>query len=328
MDTPGVFIMSSLTGDKIARALQRLLAQNGLDGVQIGRADNGPGGGGHADTPRRMALRHDFGIRIILAADLARGGALSTRDGVIFDLGVMSGALGVGRGVVLVVGMDDVEPDLGGGFAGVVVDRVSLNSTDDPQVQLGAYARLLAGRILELETNAGFVMRPSTGLAIGYFKNFLTPVLEALRSRRAGLTTGQGASKGQGVVAVSVRLVICLPDNAERVISGAWTLLARRLGLEQAELGPIGEGGARRNFEVWADGRKTIYDAPDTLATAADIVRRLVADENDRPLAQTRALHNFGRTLRLMLREPEHAWMKNRVEIVYWSELERRAGNA
>ena len=325
MDIPGVFIMSSRAGEKIAQALQKLLARNGLSGVQIGCAEGASGGGGHIDTPRRMALRHDFGIRVILPADLGKAGAPSLRDGVAYDLGVMSGALGVGRGVALLTGLDGVEPDLGGsGLAGLVVDQVSLDSRADPEAQLGAYARLLAGRILELETDAGFVMRPSTGLAIGYFKNFVAPVLEAMRSKRATVTTGQtgGAPKGREIDPASVRLIICLPDTPERVTQGAWTLLARRLGLERAE---IGESGAPRTFGLWADGRGSIYDAPATLATAADIVRRLVADEVDRAFARTCALHNFGRTLRLLLREPEHTWMQARLEITRWGELERRA---
>jgi len=327
MDTPGVFIMSSRAGEKIAQALQGLLARSGLSGVQVGCTE-GASGGGHIDTPRRMALRHDFGIRVVLPVDLGKAGALSLRDGVVYDLGVMSGALGIGRGMALLVGLDGVEPDLGSGFPGLVVDQVSLDSAGDLEKQLAPYARLLAGRILELETNAGFVMRPSTGLAVGYFKNFLTPVLEALRSRRATVTGGQagGDARGRAVDPASARFVVCLPDDPQRVTQGAWALLASRLGLQQAEIGPIGQSGVLRTFGVWVDAHGSIYDAPATLATAADIVRRLVVEEADRLPAQSVALHNFGRTLRLLLREGEHAWMQGRIDIVPWSDLEKRAG--
>jgi hypothetical protein len=328
MDIPGIFILSSRAGERIAQALRKLLAQNGLSDVQIGSVEGASGGGGHIDTPRRMALRHDFGIRVILPADLGKG-ASPLRDGVAYDLGVMSGALGTGRGVAVLVSMDGVDPDLGGGgLAGLVLDQVSLDSKGDPEAQLGAYARLLAGRILELETSAGFVMRPSTGLAIGYFKNFLAPVLETLRSKRVAVTIGQGgdAAKGRETDPSSIRLAVCLPDDAERASQGAWMALARRLGLQQAELSSAGDAGAARSFGVWADGQGAIYDAPATLATSADIVRRLVADEDDRAFARTCALHNFGRTLRLLLREPENAWMRARLDITPWSELERRAG--
>jgi hypothetical protein len=329
MDTPGVFVMSSRAGEHIAQALSKLLAENGLPGVQVGRAEPGSAGDGQINTPRRLAMRHDFGIRVVLARDLgSTAGTRSARDSVVYDVGVMSGALGTGRGVLLLVGLDGVEPDLGGGFAGLVVDQVSLDSAGDLEKQLGPYARLLAGRILELETSAGFVMRPSTGLAVGYFKNFLAPLLEALRSRRAVVTGGPVGldPKGGAADPASVRLVVCLPDDPQRVTQGAWASLARRIGLAQAEIGPISQSGALRTFGVWADGRGSIYDAPATLATAADIVRRLVAEEGDRLPAQAVALHNFGRTLRLLLREAEHVWMQPRVDIVPWSELEKRAG--
>lgn len=321
MDTPGVFIMSSRAGEAIARALGNLLLQNGIQGVEVTRAREGSADDSAFHTPRRMALRHDFGIRVIVPADL---GASAARDGVVYDLGVMSGAVGVGRGMALLVALDGVEPDLGG-LAGLVTDRIPIAAKGDLESQLDSYARLLARRIPELDTGAGLVMRPSTGLAIAYLKNFVTPVLDLVRSRRAALVRG-AAGGGQAFDVPPSRLVVCLPGGAEPFAVEAWVALARRLGLEQAQLVPQGDGGPSRPFAVWVDKAGVLYDAPTTLATAAEIVRRMTANASEDERAQARgvAMHNFGRTLRLLLQEPEHAWMQGRLELARWYDLEQR----
>jgi hypothetical protein len=321
MDTPGVFIMSSRAGEAIARALGELLSKNGIRDVEVTRAREGGADDSAFHTPRRMALRHDFGIRIILPADL---GTSASRDGVVYDLGVMSGALGVGRGMALFVALDGVDPDLGG-LAGLVTDRVALATKGDIEAQLDSYGRLLARRILELDTEAGLVMRPSTGLAIAYLKNFVTPVLELVRARRAALVPC--VAGGQALDVQPSRLVVCLPGGTEPFTVEAWAALARRLGLEQAQLVVPGDAGSSRPFGVWADKAGVLYDAPTTLATAAEIVRRMTANASEEQRAQARAvaMHNFGRTLRLLLQESEHAWMQGRLELVRWADLEQRA---
>ncbi len=322
MDTPGVFIMSSRAGEAIARALAELLSKNGIRDVEVTRAREGGADDGAFHTPRRMALRHDFGIRVILPADL---GAAAARDSVVYDLGVMSGAVGVGRGMALLVALDGVDPDLGG-LAGLVTDRIALVTKGDPAAQLDSYARLLARRIVELDTGAGLVMRPSTGLAIAYLKNFATPVLELVRSRRAALVSGASGG-GPALDVVPSRLVVCLPGGAEPFTVEAWVALARQLGLEPAQLVPQGDAGPSRPFGVWMDKAGVLYDAPTTLATAGEIVRRMTAHASEEERAQARAvaMHNFGRTLRLLLREPEHTWMQGRLEFARWADLEQRA---
>ncbi|HKU98640.1 MAG TPA: hypothetical protein VJR58_25325 [Vineibacter sp.] len=327
MDTPRVVVLASRSGEEIANVLQKLLVENGLSSTYLGSTELALGNG-PIDTPRRMALRSDFGIRVILPADLA--GATSVRDGIMYDLGVMSGAVGVGRCVALLVAPDGARVDLGG-LAGLVIDDLAVNTKGDLPAQLRPYASLLAGRIREIDGNAAFTMRPSTGLAIHYFTTFLAPTLDALRSRRTVvvLQPGRGDQPDRAIVQVSGRLAVCLPESPERATRGGWLSLARRLRLKRVQLrmGPEREDGAQRLYEMWIDPAGALYDAPAAVVSVMESVRRVVVDGmgQDRQPAQAHALHNFKRMLWNLVREPEQAWMRDRLDILHWDELERRA---
>ncbi len=328
MDTPRIVILASRAGEAVASVLQRLLVGNGLASTYLGSTEptlgNGP-----IDSPRRMSLRSDFGIRVVLPNDV--DGPLSTRDGVVYDLGVMSGAVGVGRCIALLVNVGGIKPDLSG-LAGLVVDNVTLNPKADMVAQMRPYAGLLADRIRELDSgSAAFTMRPSTGLAIHYFVSFLAPVLEALRARRTVVVV-EPDRPGQPhctIVQVSGRLAVCLPESPERATRGAWLSLARRLQLKRVQLrvGPEREDGAPRKYEMWIDPAGALYDAPAAVVSAMESVRRVVVDSTgqDRMPAQTHALHNFRRMLWNLGNEPEQAWMQDRLDILNWNELEHRA---
>lgn len=327
MDTPRVVVLASRSGAAIANVLQKLLVENGLTNTYLASTEPAAGSGA-VETPRRMALRSDFGIRVILPADVA--GATAVRDGIVFDLGVMSGAVGVGRCVALLVALDGAKVELGG-LAGLVVDDVVINAKAALVPQLRPYASLLAGRIRDMDHNTAFTMRPSTGLAIHYFISFLAPTLEALRSRRTVvvLQPGLGDQPDRAIVQVSGRLAVCLPESPERATRGAWLSLARRLRLRRVQLrtGPEREDGAQRIYEMWIDPAGALYDAPAAVVSAMESVHRVVVNGmgQDRLPAQTHALHNFGRMLWNLVREPEQAWMRDRLDILRWDELERRA---
>jgi len=326
MDTPRVVVLASRSGEAVASVLQKLLAENGLTSTYLGLTERAAGDG-PVDTPRRMALRSDFCIRVILPTDVAVAAAV--RDGIAYDLGVMSGAVGVGRCVALLVALDGTRVELGG-LAGLVIDDVAVSSKGDLVAQLRPYASLLAGRILEMDRNAAFTMRPSTGLAIHYFVSFLAPTLEALRTRRTvvALQPGPGDQPDRAIVQVSGRLAVCLPESPERATRGAWLSLARRLRLRRVQLrmGPEREDGAPRIYEMWIDPAGALYDAPAAVVTAMESVRRVVVDGmgQDRQPAQAHALHNFRRMLWNLVREPDQAWMRDRLDILRWDELERR----
>jgi hypothetical protein len=133
----------------------------------------------------KAARYYDFVIVVLGRSAAPEPGAAPVpqpvRDNLLFEMGLFMGALGNRRTfVVLEPGLAESElrlpSDLKGHSFGNPVVELSSVSNDELKSQVEA----IRDSILKANASAGLSLLPSTGTAIGYFRNFIQPVAEYL----------------------------------------------------------------------------------------------------------------------------------------------------
>jgi len=129
---------------------------------------------------------HDFVVRggaverPVEGSAPATGRKLAPRDNVLFEMGLFMVALGNRRTLVLLEpGFDPSAVGLPTDLAGHTFGCPLVPLATD-EAELASQVADTARTILATDESAGLSLLPSTGLAIGYFKNFVLPVCEYL----------------------------------------------------------------------------------------------------------------------------------------------------
>jgi hypothetical protein len=147
----------------------------------------------------QTARLYDYAIMILRPDDTlktmdAKGQPIDLsipRDNVIFELGLFMGAIGGRRALAVVShgpGAVRLPSDLFG------FDQVSLAGEDEASVR--AAAPPILAKIMDSYNSVGLSLLPSTGLAIGYFSNFVRPVCRYLEGGKVSLD-GEAIDVGQ-----------------------------------------------------------------------------------------------------------------------------------
>lgn len=337
MPTPNVFLMSSTAGHNVAEALAMVLSRNGRIDAKTWQAGQFQAGVPFMDTLRLTLLQYDFGINVLTPDDVTtvRGQeVLEPRDNVIFELGLFLGARGRQRAFPLLVSVAGRKPSLPSDLKGVKVYTAAVadaqRSAEELVPEVERLGEELAAHFLKLYQRPEVTILPSTGLAIGYFHNFILPVMQGLkRWRKVQVSTGT-TDRVEQVDLGSVRLTICIPDDLRQATRERWKQKGDELRLSEAKVDPGDDPELPRAypFRIGADvrnGKLEIFDTPTTLLTARHVVRRLLPDGSydpeDRAMAEEREIHNFERTLRHLLEEPANDWFSDRVRFVAWRDL-------
>jgi hypothetical protein len=183
-----VFIMCSTEGLTVARAVQANLRGPDLR-IEIWDEVEKHQNEWLLGSLLNSASFYDFGIAILTPDDVQRarqpapfslGGRRqrAPRDNVVFEAGLFLGRLGVGRSFVILHKEAKAPTDLSGTIiapfeAKDLSDYSELLARTKPACdQLGAELSKPVERAL-------FSLLPSTGLAVGYYHNFIAPVFEA-----------------------------------------------------------------------------------------------------------------------------------------------------
>ncbi len=135
----------------------------------------------------QKARLFDFALMILRPDDIRAGTDEQNqpitvdvpRDNVIFELGLFMGAIG-GRNALAVVSDSAGSLQLPSDMFGF--DRLNLAGEDEASVQAAAPDILL--KIMTSYESIGLSLLPSTGLATGYFNNFVRPVCRYLEGGR------------------------------------------------------------------------------------------------------------------------------------------------
>ena len=324
---PNVFVMSSSPGRTVSDAVVEVLRETDeLDVVYW------PGafakGAPFMETLRTATLRFDFGVLVITPDDTAhvRGVKVTQpRDNVIFELGLFLSALGTRRALPILVSKGGKPPSLPSDLLGVEMIRVDVRRGRRIRGEIEETAEALRNEMVARHKVPEYGLLPATALAIGYFINFVQPLLQSIGAYRELRIGGRQHRVPPG----AWRLSICIPESLREATRERWAEVADRLTLEQAQVEMPKDAPMLRPYPFRVsvsrgDGTLAIYDTPTTLRTAYDSVRKLMpnAPQRDLDLADERSVSDFESTLQRLMEE--NGLPRERVELLGWRELHQR----
>lgn len=332
--TPNVFIMSSSSGLSVARALGDILSREKRIDVRIWDS-HFRAGEAFIDRLQSTMIQYDFGLSVLTPDDLTTVRAQKAkepRDNVILELGLCIGSRGRRRALPIVVKVGKEKPSLPTDVRGMINHTIEVDQLDHDNATMVSIierdGEAIAKRILELYDTPEPTILPSTGLAMGYFENFIHSVMSGLHFfRQVNLIDGK--SKIPSAVALDrVMLTICIPDNIEKATKEDWGIMAQRLDLVMGDVDSPPHGPRSYPFRMsgkLADGALHIYDAPTTLRAVRFVVAQLLPSPTynaaDRAMAEEREIQNFTSQIQYLCSQEQFRWFSRRLSIKRWSEL-------
>lgn len=269
----------------------------------------------------RFVNYYDFGLLVITDDDItqsrgARSG--SPRDNVVLELGMFMGALGRRRCFPVVCPASKFSPKMPTDLLGTT--RVNLSEGHLPVPNLPLLAedlQQLKRELHERAKEAYLDLLPSTGLAIGYFENFVLPTcLEIARLPCVMVGGKEFAIKGD-----NFEFTIVLPKSLSDASRAGATKFFKSERVEHIVIQlPNRSYPTYVSSEITA-GRVNIFDFPTTLRASHEAVRIALAGQF---LGQTRhhdsldrkEIANFSKTLNILLQKPDAANIRDNIRII------------
>jgi hypothetical protein len=330
-----MFIICSSEGLETARAVQDNLASALSSAIRIDIWDQAEKRQNEflLASLLNSASFYDYGLAILTPDDVQLGrtkGQSTTevgikrapRDNVIFEAGLFLGRLGPSRSFVMLHRKAKLPSDLAGAIH-TEFDAEDLTNSEQLREGTSDACRVLATQIESQEEMALFSVLPSTGLAIGYFRNFIAPVFEAFAERMDfSLESPDGRPLPEDLADVHLRL----DDNG---LPDMFVWLPSRLSLlEDANLKVLA-GNKRRiriktkrrpfafYIDLLEDSTIKLVDVPTTLVASLYAMRGLdkvpsvftggfLTDERQE-IVERREIDNFRWTVARLAR-PQITW--------------------
>jgi hypothetical protein len=295
---PRVFLVSTTDAAPTVDALRRHL-DNAAEITAWQDQPDGPGAT-VADLLRQARL-HDFLVLVLGSGDLAaRGGA--RRATVLFEAGLLVGALGGERSLVVLTpgtraGSLRLPADLfDGSFAHAWFALADL------EAGLAAAAGAIETLIAERWAVAPPALLPSTGIAIGYFRNFVKPVCDYLAGDEVAIGEQRFAGRDFDFT-FDVIIPATLEDATPAAQQRFWARNASRLTDRSLSLG--------RRYPFFIRTGPTanplrVVDYPTPLAASVDAVALVLrGEQRDRDEASSllggREIDNFASTFAALI---------------------------
>lgn len=269
----------------------------------------------------RFVQCYDFAVLVISEDDVTtsrKTSQASPRDNVIFELGLFMGALGRRRTFVIVTRTEDGPPKLPSdllGNTGVYLSK-GLQESLDP-VSLSTELKQLVETIEARNKESTLQLLPSTGLAIGYFENFVVPVCQEL----ANAKTVKLGDIEFDLSDDHFDFTIVLP----KTLSDASVQGAKRFCKDKGVQDFAVKAGSR-SFPFYVDskleeGRLTFYDFPTTLRASHEAVQLALSGPyigygKHHAVLDDKEISNFERTVRILLARPQAAEFRDKVKFL------------
>jgi hypothetical protein len=158
---------------------------------------------------------------------------------------------------------------------------------------------------------------PSTGLAIGYFENFVTPVCRELANSKSVSVAGKKIDLSHGNFDFTIVLPATLSDAS---IEGAKKFCRAR------DVKDFSVKTGVRSFPFFVasmlkEGRLNFYDYPTTLRASHEAVQLALSGPyigygKYHSVLDAKEINNFERTLRLLLKRPQAAEFREKIKFV------------
>ncbi|GAA4470077.1 hypothetical protein GCM10023093_30580 [Nemorincola caseinilytica] len=329
-----VFIGSSLESLFIAKAIRDRLDDDLVVKVWDTAFSHGDF---FLETLYKELFLTDFGLFIIAPDDRIfrrRKKEYTTRDNVVFELGLFIGALGLKKAYFVLVDIKKngkemkiaLPSDLGG------INRISMKlelaadhtllDTEQNKLALAMTAERIKKDLLYINGHISLNLLPSTSLAIGYFENFILKACKELSTEKNFEFDGSTYDLTKDIFDFNV----VIPDNGSDMGHSAYRRFVNRCALKQID---VRSKDSARTFPFFINidmnnGRVQLFDLPTTLRASWDTIRMIMpknTTENELKELEIKEIANFTRTLRHLLSHPDHAEFRDNVKLITVSEL-------
>lgn len=221
------------------------------------------------------------------------------RDNIYFELGLYAGILSPERSYFLIHKNCKVASDL----LGITLE------TYKTKKDLQKCCKNLQKRIKEEEKISRIALLPSTGLAFGYYDNFVRQACLALENAKTVAVEGQEYD----VASMKKELDIIFPNTIVQDWKDWAALYYKEKGFQRATL-----KCDPRDFTVYIDGndlingRLRVIDIPQTLRASFYCVDQIAAknyegEKEFSKLSKKREIRNFKKTLNILILQDSYA---------------------
>lgn len=287
---PRIFIGSSSEGLPTAQFVKKSLKKD-FDCVIW---NDGPVFGlglSYLDSLLKAGSMFDFGILVATKDDKTKSrdkGFDSPRDNVIFEYGLFMGRLGKFRTLIL----REEGAKLPSDIEGIHTSRYTSGKSRAAIASLKKEIEILRAHIRERSKLPELGLLPSTGVAMGYYSNFIERLCEYLRPKQEEVIDTVPYS--------SFEVQVVVPKTLERKMQGRAADYFKANGFTNHTFVPA--GGRKIETQIAADknqpGKLLICDLPTTLTPLYDAIdlylqKGHVGKAEEQKLIEARELNNF-----------------------------------
>ena len=314
-----VFIGSSAEASSIAHAIKKELAPD-LETI-VWNEDIFELGEDTLTSLLKFVSVFDFAIFVMSDDDLiqSRGWLrkAAPRDNVVFELGLFMGAMGKRRSFPLIAppkkGCLKTPSDL----LGNTEIRLGADFRSKPiEEAIKKPCARLRETILARAKEAYLQLLPSTGLAVGYFKNFLIPACNALAYAPSIEVNGATIDISND----NFDFNIILPDSLSVASPEGATKYFKANSLISVSLPTSGRPYPLHVDATVSAGRLQIFDYPTTLGASHEAIKVALAStflgySAHHQILDNKEIENFRRTIEILLKDPGAAGFADNIKI-------------
>lgn len=303
---PKIFIGSSKAGYKIAEKVKANLSAFG-DCYLWQDPDVWEPNRSTFDNLLRMARYFDFGVFVATADDLTLTNdkiVIEPRDNVILEMSLFLGAMGRDKSFLLVEDGIKLPSD----FSGIYMPR--FESKNDASIL--AACKEYIGKMEEHYKLGHLSLYPTTALAIGYYKNFVSGLVDSIQNAEA--------LEFNGKTFTDFKLKVVMPKDLSGLIREKAALFYKKHGFQENAM----KTKFRKHpawFQLDESNAPTaiMYDMPSTLTGIDDAIEMILEKgfhgrTKMQEIIEQRELNNFRRVLQMQIDKSPFA--KNAIEII------------
>lgn len=290
---PKIFIGSSTAGYPVAQKVKKYLAKVG-DCFLWKEPNMWEPNRSTFDNLLRMVAYFDFGIFVATADDVTYTNkkiVVEPRDNVILEMALFLGAMGRDKSFLLVESGIKLPSD----FDGIYMPRFEKNNDQLIKNACSEYAN----KIDEHYQLGHLSLYPTTALAIGYFKNFVSGLVESAQNAKP--------LKFNGVKYSDFKLKVVIPKDLKGMIREKASKFYQRHGFVENAMKT-----KYRKHPAWfqLDPKKApiamLYDMPSTLTGIDDAIEMILQKgfqgrTKMQGVIEERELNNFRRVLQIQI---------------------------
>lgn len=268
-------------------------------------------------------FKFDFAILVMTPDDDLKTrdkNVKAARDNVIFEMGLCLGRLGARRSYIVLEQSVNLPSDL----AGIHLLKFKENKEEPLASSLAPVCEKLTSIISRQYQEPELGLLPSTGLAIGYFRNFLEKVFIALSSDVKTVNINGKRWKNQGN---NFHITIIIPESLAYVDP---KYLQLRLADNHLKELPIKTKSRSYPLyikaDVAVDDQLLLFDLPTTLFASMEAIDKVIPDNFTgaaelKDFLQIKELRNFKKTLEHFLNKKGNELLKEKITVQYREEI-------